>query len=114
MKYSMLIQWSDRDNKYLVRLPEWENSIQTFFTHGDTYEEAARNGKECLELLVQDSQNLPAPQTAEYEWTDEDEKRYNASPSLILTGNDDDDAERYQASMVNNALTKDASLEYDQ
>jgi predicted RNase H-like HicB family nuclease len=47
-RYSMLIQWSEADNAYVVTLPEFPGC----HTHGDTYEEAARNGREVLELLV--------------------------------------------------------------
>jgi predicted RNase H-like HicB family nuclease len=36
--YSMIIQWSDRDNTYIVTVPE----LPGCKTHGDTYEEAAR------------------------------------------------------------------------
>jgi len=53
LRYSMLIQWSDEDHKYLVTLPEWANvNSGGPSTHGDTYEDAARMGQECLELLV--------------------------------------------------------------
>jgi antitoxin HicB len=51
-RYAMLIRWSERDNKYLVSLPEWKNEVQHFVTHGDTYEEAAVKGREVLEMLI--------------------------------------------------------------
>lgn len=64
-RYSMLIQWSNEDNAFLVILPEWQNEIQDIFAHGDTYEEAAKNGRECLEFLVkcgkEAGENLPEP-----------------------------------------------------
>jgi predicted RNase H-like HicB family nuclease len=64
-RYSMLIQWSNEDNAYLVALPEWQNEVQDIFAHGDTYEEAARNGRECLEFLTKSakelSEDLPEP-----------------------------------------------------
>ncbi|MFM7192253.1 MAG: type II toxin-antitoxin system HicB family antitoxin, partial [Microcystaceae cyanobacterium] len=34
---------------------------QQFRTHGETYEEAAKNGQEVLELLLEDDQSLPKP-----------------------------------------------------
>ena len=37
--YSMVMQWSDEDQAFLVSLPEFGPSSQT---HGSTYEEAAR------------------------------------------------------------------------
>src|SRR2546421_8529773 len=55
VRYSMLIQWSDEDQAYLVALPEWEGHLFNWdaATHGATYEEAARHGREVLELLVE-------------------------------------------------------------
>lgn len=48
--YSMLIEWSDRDQVYIVSLPEWGDGAKT---HGITYEEAVKNGREVLELLIE-------------------------------------------------------------
>jgi predicted RNase H-like HicB family nuclease len=60
--YAMLIVWSDEDNCYLVHLPDFPE--QKFRTHGDTYEEAAKNGQEVLELLLQyDGLPLPKPES---------------------------------------------------
>ncbi len=47
--YSMGIQWSDEDGAYLVTLPEFGPSA---VTHGSTYEEAARQGQDALESLI--------------------------------------------------------------
>lgn len=62
--YQMYIQWSDEDNCYLVHLPEFPE--QHWRTHGDTYEEAAKNGREVLEMLIEDYQakGEPIPQPA--------------------------------------------------
>lgn len=49
LRYSILIQWSDEDEAYIVTLPEFPGC----HTHGDTYEEALKNGKEVLELCVE-------------------------------------------------------------
>ena len=38
LQYSMIIQWSDEDQVYIVHLPEFGPYAQT---HGSTYEEAA-------------------------------------------------------------------------
>lgn len=43
VRYSMTIQWSDEDQIYIVSFPEWGDLLHT---HGDTYEEAVRNGQE--------------------------------------------------------------------
>ncbi|MBK9091505.1 MAG: type II toxin-antitoxin system HicB family antitoxin [Anaerolineae bacterium] len=45
--YSMVIQWSDGDGAYVVSFPEFPSA----HTHGDSYEEAARRGREVLDLL---------------------------------------------------------------
>jgi predicted RNase H-like HicB family nuclease len=44
----MVIQWSDEDRCYLVTLPAWQNAR----THGTTIEEAVRNGRHVLKLLI--------------------------------------------------------------
>jgi predicted RNase H-like HicB family nuclease len=49
MKYSILIQWSEIDQVYVVSLPEWGPFAHT---HGETYEEALQNAREVLEDLV--------------------------------------------------------------
>lgn len=63
LQYSMVIQWSDEDQKYLVHLPEFP--WQHFMTHGETYEEAARHGQEVIEMLVEwyqdEGKPLPEP-----------------------------------------------------
>ena len=65
--YSMLIRWSEEDQAFLVTLPEWEGHLQNWHaaTHGATYAEAATNGQEVLEMLVEDAQehgeSLPQP-----------------------------------------------------
>lgn len=63
LKYKMVIQWSDIDNCYLLGFPDFEG--QQWRTHGDTYEEAFKNGIEVLELLIEDYQlsgeTLPIP-----------------------------------------------------
>jgi predicted RNase H-like HicB family nuclease len=63
LKYSVLIQWSDEDNAYLVTLPEFSAGPQT---HGTTYKEAMKHAQELLETFVEfyqeDGRPLPAPQ----------------------------------------------------
>ena len=62
--YSVKVQWSDEDNAFLVILPEFGPEPQT---HGDTYEEAMKNAREVLELLIETHEAegwpLPQPQT---------------------------------------------------
>ncbi len=63
--YSMVIEWSDTDQAYIVSLPEWTGIALQPVTHGDTYEEAVKNGHEVLEMLIEDANQdgipLPAP-----------------------------------------------------
>ena len=49
LRYSMLIEWSDEDQVFVVSLPEWGDLVHT---HGTTYEEALQRGKELIEGLV--------------------------------------------------------------
>jgi len=61
-RYAMLIQWSDEDQVYIASLPEFGDFAKT---HGATYEEAAKNGQEVLDLLIEtykaENRKLPKP-----------------------------------------------------
>ncbi|MEO1400828.1 MAG: type II toxin-antitoxin system HicB family antitoxin [Cyanobacteria bacterium J06635_1] len=60
LRYQMVIVWSDEDDCYLVHLPDFPE--QTYRTHGDSYAEAAKNGEEVLQLLLEeDGLTLPKP-----------------------------------------------------
>jgi len=50
MKYTIIIQWSDEDECFVVTLPEFTDVMQPC-SHADTYEEALKNAQEVLELL---------------------------------------------------------------
>ena len=69
MKYTIVIQWSEEDQCYVVLLPEFEDVMQPC-THGDTYEEALKNAQEVLELLIEtaleDGEPLPPTKTLGY------------------------------------------------
>jgi predicted RNase H-like HicB family nuclease/PHD/YefM family antitoxin component YafN of YafNO toxin-antitoxin module len=60
--YSMIIQWSDADKVFVVTLPEFGGCQ----THGSTYEEAAKQGREVLEMLIEGclAENRPLPEPA--------------------------------------------------
>lgn len=49
LRYRISIVWSNENNCYLVSLPDFEG--QQWRTHGDTYEEAFKNGLEAMEEL---------------------------------------------------------------
>ena len=44
LHYSMLIEWSEEDQAYLVTLPEWADRVIMPATHGSTYGEAVQHG----------------------------------------------------------------------
>lgn len=60
--YSMTIEWSDEDQKYIVSFPEWGAVTHT---HGDTYAEAVQNGQDVLADLIdlwqEEGRTLPQP-----------------------------------------------------
>jgi antitoxin HicB len=64
--YTIMIQWSDEDQCYVVSLPEWGEFCHT---HGDTHEAALKNAQEVLELLIEstlkDGEPLPEPKLFE-------------------------------------------------
>lgn len=47
--YSLLIQWSEEDQLYLVTIPEFSDLAMQPCTYGKTYEEAVRNAQEAIE-----------------------------------------------------------------
>lgn len=59
--YSMIIEWSAEDQLYIVTIPE----LLGCRTHGATYEDAARQGRDAMESWVdaarEDGDRLPAP-----------------------------------------------------
>ena len=82
-RYSMMIRWSEEDQLYIASLPEWGPYAHT---HGKTYEQAAKAGREVLESLMAtyegENRPLPEPQTfvfpteaAEEEATQQQEAR---------------------------------------
>lgn len=66
MKYTIMIQWSEEDQCYVVFLPEFTDIMQPC-THGETYEDALKNAQEVLEMLIEsslvDGEPLPEPKT---------------------------------------------------
>ncbi len=62
--YSMIIQWSNRNQAYIVTVPE----LPGCKTHGETYEQAVKNGKEAIEAWIEDANKdgvpLPEPKVA--------------------------------------------------
>ncbi|MBE9137654.1 type II toxin-antitoxin system HicB family antitoxin [Nodosilinea sp. LEGE 07088] len=59
LRYEMIIVWSEEEDCFLVHLPDFPE--QTYRTHGSSYEEAVRNGREVLQLLLEED-GLPLPE----------------------------------------------------
>src|SRR5512138_2351504 len=57
-RYSMMINWSDEDQVYVVCLPEFGGGAKT---HGRTYVEAARKGQELIESLIDFAEEAGTP-----------------------------------------------------
>lgn len=75
LRYSMFIQWSDKDQCYLVELPEWGGRVMPtqYVARGDTYEEAAKHGREVLETYIESCEIVP-----EKAHTADEEKEWEA------------------------------------
>lgn len=65
LHYSMVLEWSEEDQAYLVILPEWADRVVMPVTHGQTYDEAVKHGQKVLEMLlnsaIQDGESIPSP-----------------------------------------------------
>lgn len=63
--YSMVIQWSSEDDCYVVYVPDFETYFRQPCTDGETYEEAARQGRDVIESMIgwlqEDGIPLPEP-----------------------------------------------------
>lgn len=61
--YSIVIQWSQKDNCFVATLPEWGDRN----TQGDSYEQALANAQKILSYLIDSSiakkQSLPKVKT---------------------------------------------------
>jgi predicted RNase H-like HicB family nuclease len=69
MHHTIAVKWSERNQAYVVILPEWEGRYLMPVTDGATYEEAVRKGAEVLETIIEDARahgdSLPEPATFE-------------------------------------------------
>jgi predicted RNase H-like HicB family nuclease len=61
--YSIVIQWSEEDQKYIASLPEFGPYART---HGRNHQEALEMAQEVLEMMIESYQEtgkpLPEPQ----------------------------------------------------
>ena len=49
LHYSMMIEWDPQDEIYVARVPELPGCV----THGKTYEEAVRQGRDAIESWIE-------------------------------------------------------------
>lgn len=65
--YSIVIEWSEDNQAFVVLLPEWSDQYVMPIADGATYEEALERGKNALENYIQfareDGKPLPQPRT---------------------------------------------------
>jgi antitoxin HicB len=63
--YSLLLQWSDEDQLYLVTLPEFSEIAMQPSTYGQTYEAAVKNAQEAIDgylaYCAEDGLAIPTP-----------------------------------------------------
>ncbi len=63
--YSMIIQWSDVDQIFVVTIPEFADRLRMPCTHGDTHEDAAQAGLELIETFLEiweeEGKSIPEP-----------------------------------------------------
>ncbi len=64
-EYSMIIQWSDEDQLYLVTIPEFSQVVVMPCTYGKTRLEALKNAEEVIEMyretLKSEGKAVPEP-----------------------------------------------------
>jgi antitoxin HicB len=64
-RYSMMIQWSEIDQIFVVTIPEFADRVAMPCTEGQTYEEASRSGQEViatfLEIWQEKGEPIPTP-----------------------------------------------------
>jgi predicted RNase H-like HicB family nuclease len=66
-QYSMILQWSNEDELFLVTIPEFSDRVVMPCTHGKTREEAIYNGEEVIEMYLDawqvEGEPIPEPST---------------------------------------------------
>ena len=66
-QYSMIVQWSNEDQLFLVTIPEFADRVVMPCTHGKSREAAIRNGEEVIEMYLEaclaEGESIPEPST---------------------------------------------------
>ena len=55
--YQVVLQWSDEDACYIATIPAWQNVK----THASTLEEASRNARDVLVMLIESARRRDEP-----------------------------------------------------
>lgn len=70
MNDSIIIEWSEVDQCYVVTLPEWADRYAMPCGEGQTYDEALQSAKDALETFIalarKNNEPLPAPRVHSY------------------------------------------------
>jgi len=61
--YSMILEWSEDDQLFLVTVPEFADQVVMPCTHGKTREAAIRNGEEVIAMYLEawQAEGIPIP-----------------------------------------------------
>jgi predicted RNase H-like HicB family nuclease len=66
-RYSIIVQWSDEDQLFLVTIPEFSDLVLMPCTYGKNREEAIGNGEEVIEMYLEawqtEGEVIPEPRT---------------------------------------------------
>ena len=66
-RYSIIVQWSDEDQLFLVTIPEFADRVVMPCTHCKTREEAIHSGEEVIEMYLEaweaEGESIPEPRT---------------------------------------------------
>lgn len=69
-KYSMIIEWSEEDQLFLVTIPEFTDLVVMPCTHDKTREGAIKKGEEVIEMYLEawslEGQPIPKPKTLQF------------------------------------------------
>jgi len=66
-QHTMIIQWSDEDQLFLVTIPEFADRAVIPYPQVKTNEKAIRNGEEVIEMYLEawqaEGESIPEPNT---------------------------------------------------
>ena len=69
-QYSMIVQWSDEDQLFLVTIPEFADLVIMPCTHGKTREAAIHKGEEVIEMYLEawqaEGETIPEPRMLQF------------------------------------------------